>query len=68
MCNLVYAVLARRADETDAVEYAMFPHVDQTVRDELQGHRDALDALLAAPMGRDAEAERALVTYLGGVA
>lgn len=44
----------------------MWGHASEESRDKLGMNRVALDEWLDAPMGRDAEAQQALLTYLKG--
>ena len=66
LLNLVYALLAERADALDRTELLFSPHVDEKYRDDMAHHREELDSWLSEPMGRQAEAERALIKALGG--
>ena len=68
LLNVVYALLAERADKQDHTELLFSPHVEDTQRKEMARNREALDAWLSAPLGRLAAAESALVKELGGAA
>lgn len=64
----MYALLAERADARDNAEVPLLAHADQDQRAGLCRHRADLDEWLAAPTGREATGEQALLRELGGVA
>lgn len=66
--NTVYALLAERADALDRAELVLSPHVEKRDRQSMVRNRAELDAGLLAPIGRQAEAESALLRELGGAA
>lgn len=68
ICNVVYALLAERADAADRAELLLSPDVKDEARRDLGRNREELDAWLAAPTGRQAAGEAALIRELGGAA
>jgi hypothetical protein len=65
LVNTVYAFLAEKAEADDRAELAMVADVDDKHRKDMCRNRAELDAMLSAPMGRTAEAEKALLRELG---
>jgi hypothetical protein len=68
LANLVYAVLAERADADDRAELARWAYVTDADRPELCRNRDRLDEWLSEPTGLQAVGEAALLRELGGAA
>jgi hypothetical protein len=67
LCNTVYALLAERADALDLAEVSLYAaDFKKEDREALCGHRESLDRWLDEPMGRQAEAEAALLRALRG--
>lgn len=66
--NVVYALLAERAEAADRAELALAPHVSDDARGDMARNREELDAALLRPIGRQAAAEAALMRELGGAA
>lgn len=65
MINLAYAVLVERALADDRAELVLSAHASQEKREVMARNREELDAWLAAPMGRQAAGESALLRELG---
>jgi hypothetical protein len=61
LLNLAYVLLAGRMDAADMALVAA--GADMTARDA--SRRDAFDAWLLEPVGREAEGEKALLRFLG---
>lgn len=68
LLNTVYALLAERAVAVDLAELVLSPHVADKERPNMARNRDELDVMLGQPIGKQAEAESALLRSLGGAA